>query len=259
MTSLEDFSNLTDVAWRRSFEAEHGLFVAEGRLTIERALAAGLKPRSVLSSEKFAAPLRELMPDVDFEILSDEHVQNITGYQVHRGALASFERPAPLSLDDLDANAKHVLVIEDLVDHENVGTLMRSAAGLGMDAVILSPTCADPLYRRSIKTSMGAVFSVPWIRGSSTRSILECLEVRGFEQIALTPIAEEKLEPETAFEPKVALWLGNEGNGLSAEILKLADRRVAISMFRDTDSINVAAAGAIAMWHAVQRRSDVGG
>ncbi len=253
MATEDDFSRLTDVAWRKSFEAEHGLFIAEGRLTIERALAAGLRPRTVLTSTKFAEALKELMPSVEFLIRDDSEIEQVTGYQVHRGALASFERPKPLELSDLPAHAKLLLVLEDLVDHENVGTLIRSAAALGVDAVILSPTCADPLYRRSIKTSMGSVFHIPWLRARSTTEIIDVLRKLGVEQVALTPIGEQTLELETDFPPAVALWLGNEGDGLSKTVLEGADRRVAISMHRETDSVNVAAAGAIAMWQVRTR------
>ena len=253
MATEDDFSRLTDVAWRKSFEAEHGLFIAEGRLTIERALAAGLTPRTVLTSPKFSEALKAMMPTVEFLIRDDSEIEQVTGYQVHRGALASFERPKPLELSDLPAHAKLLLVLEDLVDHENVGTLIRSAAALGVDAVILSPTCADPLYRRSIKTSMGSVFHIPWLRARSTTEIIDVLRKLGVEQVALTPIGEQTLELETDFPPAVALWLGNEGDGLSKTVLEGADRRVAISMHRETDSVNVAAAGAIAMWQVRTR------
>lgn len=253
MASADDFSRLTDVAWRKSFEAEHGLFIVEGRLTIERALAAGLRPRTVLTSPKFAEALQELMPTVEFLIRDDSEIEQVTGYQVHRGALASFERPQPLQLADLPTDAKLVLVLEDLVDHENVGTLLRSAAALGVDAVILSPTCADPLYRRSIKTSMGAVFHIPWMRAESSTAILDALRERGIEQVALTPSGEQTLGLATDFKLPVALWLGNEGEGLSRSVLESADRCVAISMHRETDSVNVAAAGAIAMWQVRTR------
>ncbi len=247
MPNLEQFRRLTDVEWRKSFEAEHGIFIAEGFLTIERALTAGLKPLLVLSSAKFEAPLRELMPLTEFEILDDSSIASITGYHVHRGALAAFERPRSLTLDELP-KVNRVAVLDDLVDHENVGTIMRSAAALGVDAVVLTQTCADPLYRRSIKTSMGAVFSVPWFRGGSALEVVHTLRERGFTQWALTPGATEMLEGTGHRDERLAMWLGNEGEGLPQAIMSAVDRRISISMMRDVDSINVAAAAAIAFW-----------
>ena len=251
MPNIEDFSRLTDVAWRQSYEAEHGLFVAEGRLVIERAVTAGLKPRMILTNKKFEAPLRSVVPSAPFSVLSDEEIELITGYHVHRGALAAFDRPQPLTLDALDSHPGTVLVLDGLVDHENVGTLIRSAAGLGIAAVVLSHECADPLYRRSIKTSMGAVFTLPWIRAGRSRELFLALRDRGFEQWAFSPSGEVLLTLDHSRPEHLAMWVGNEANGVNPGLLASFERRMSIPMARDTDSLNVAAAGAIAMW-AVQ-------
>ena len=251
MPNLEDFSRLTDVQWRQSYEAEYGLFVAEGRLVIQRAVTAGLKPRMILTNTKFESELRSLVPDAHFCVLSDEEIELITGYHVHRGALAAFDRPQPLSLDDLPSEHGIVLVLDGLVDHENVGTLIRSAAGLGIDAVVLSHECADPLYRRSVKTSMGAVFSLPWIRAGRSRAIFLALRDRGFAQWVFTPGGEVQLAVSNSRPQALAIWVGNEANGVNRDLLDRFERRLSIPMKRDTDSLNVAAAGAIAMW-AVQ-------
>lgn len=254
MATVNDFRRLKDVEWRQSYEAEHGIFIAEGRLTIERAVAAGYSAHMVLTSPKFEAQMRTLLPDCDFAVLAEEEIEDITGFHVHRGALAAFRRPAPLTLESLSETHGVVLVLEDLIDHENVGTLFRSAAGLGVCAIVLTHTCADPLYRRSIKTSMGAVFTIPWVRAGLSVDIFDALRVRGYEQWALTPRGETDVSSICVRPVNLALWLGNEANGLTAQILSRVDERVSIPMARDTDSLNVAAAGAIAMW-AVQNMS----
>lgn len=251
MPHLDDFSRLTDVSWRQSYEATHGLFIAEGRRIIERALVAGLHPRMIVTNTKFEPELRALAPSASFTVLPDEEIEAITGYHVHRGALAAFDRPPSQDIDYLIAHPGVVLVLDGLVDHENVGTLFRSAAGLGITAVVLSQECADPLYRRSIKTSMGAVFAMPWIRAGRSLEVFEALRERGFEQWVLTPGGEVQLSVSQIKPHNVAIWLGNEAHGVAQTLLPRFDRRVTIPMARDTDSLNVAAAGAIAMW-AVQ-------
>ena len=168
-----------------------------------------------------------------------------------------FDRPAPLELRSVIEDSRSLLVLDDLVDHENVGTLMRTAAGLGVDAVILTETSADPLYRRSIKTSMGAVFAIPWTRSGSSHDVLTILREHDVHQLALTPRGETVLGQQRFDRRPVAMWLGNEGRGLSEEVLSSVDERVAIPMNRDTDSINVAAAGAVALWEILARNSNV--
>ncbi|HLH59994.1 MAG TPA: RNA methyltransferase, partial [Streptosporangiaceae bacterium] len=163
---LADYTRLTDVNLRRSLEAEHGLFVAEGEKVVRRALAAGYPPRSVLITERKLDGLADLLAicPAPVYVVPDEVAEQVAGFPVHRGVLASMSRLPPRSLPDVLAGARRIVVVEDIVDHGNVGGIFRCAAALGVAAVILSPRCADPLYRRSVKVSMGAVFAVPYAR-----------------------------------------------------------------------------------------------
>jgi tRNA G18 (ribose-2'-O)-methylase SpoU len=173
---------------------------------------------------------------------------------VHRGALASFERRPLPSLDDVLAGARSVLVLEEIVDHTNVGAIFRSGAALGFDAVLLAPRCADPLYRRSIKVAMGAVFAMPWTRLPDWYDALPSLTTRGFTTVALT-LADDAVPVEEAVVgvDRLALVLGSEGHGLSPRWEQSADRRAIISMAAGIDSLNVAAATAVACYVAARR------
>ncbi|WP_371783806.1 TrmH family RNA methyltransferase [Streptosporangium subroseum] len=339
---LADYANLRDVELRKSLEAEHGLFIAEGEKVIRRAVAAGYPVRSVLLAPRWAEPLADLLDELGdrVHVVDDAVVEDITGFPVHRGALAAMERlPLPTveqvltghgalsrgirALDDPaghgapprpipvvkdlhdhghgdqgygdhdrgnhghddhdhdhghDGNGDHnrardhgdvervepgpqpprrVLVLEDLVDHGNVGAIFRCAAALGVEAVILSPRCADPLYRRSVKVSMGAVFAIPYARMTNWHGGLAELRAAGFQTLALTPDQSVTPLDRVAMAERVALLLGSEGDGLSSRWLREADEAVCIPMSPaamgfGVDSLNVVAAAAIAC-HGLMR------
>jgi tRNA G18 (ribose-2'-O)-methylase SpoU len=255
---LADYASLTDVRLRRSLEAEHGLFVAEGEKVIRRAIAAGYPVRSMLVGRDKLAAMSDLARDspAPFYVVPPAVAEHLTGYQVHRGALASLHRnPLPavttvLASAVLAASAR-VIVLEDLVDHGNVGAIFRCAAALGVDAIVLSPRCADPLYRRAVKVSMGAVFAIPYARMTDWRGGLAELRTAGFRLLALTPDQSATPIERAGTGERLALMLGTEGDGLSSRWLQEADETVCIpmadgAMSAGVDSLNVVAAAAIA-------------
>jgi tRNA G18 (ribose-2'-O)-methylase SpoU len=262
---LADYVRLRDVNLRKSLEAEHGLFVAEGEKVIRRAVGTGYPARSFLMARRWLEPLADLLERVDAPVYvaDDATVEAVAGFPVHRGALASVERLPLPAVDDLVTGARRILVLEDLVDHANVGSIFRCAAALGVDAVVLSPRCADPLYRRSIKVSMGAVFAVPYARMTDWHGGLEVLRRAGFTLLALTPDqAAVPLDKALAggLKERVALMLGSEGDGLSSRWLNEADESVCIpmsaAMANGVDSLNVVAAAAIACHALIGRRTN---
>jgi tRNA G18 (ribose-2'-O)-methylase SpoU len=241
---LSPFLDLRDTAMRAAREPAEGFFLAEGALTIRRALAAGYEPRAVLATERMLADLGDL--DVTAYIVPDTVLEQTTGFPVHRGALASFaRRPVPHAADML-AGANRVVVLEDLVDTTNVGAVFRAAAALGWDAVVLSSRCGDPLYRRAVRTSMGAVFSVPWTRVAH-RTGVEALHDAGFTVIALTPSGSVDIG-EVDTRDRRALVVGSEGPGVSRRWLEAADVTARIPMHNQIDSLNVATAAAVALY-----------
>lgn len=250
---LADYRDLTDVALRRRIEPEGGLYMAESAKVIARALAAGHRPRSVLLQEKWLGDAEGLLadhPDVPAYIVPAEVAEQVTGYAVHRGVLAAMHRPALPDPAVVLGAARRVLVLEDIVDHTNVGAIFRSAAGLGADAVLVGPRCADPLYRRSVRVSMGTVFQVPWTRLPAWPEAGAVLRGSGFHvaALALAPDA-VALDDFAAHAPdRVALVLGAEGDGLSRRALAGADTVLQIPMRGGVDSLNVAAAAAVAAW-----------
>ncbi len=256
---LADYSRLTDVALRRVTEPEGGLYIAESTKVITRALAAGHRPRSVLLQEQWLPdiePLLEPFPEVPVFVGEATVLESLTGYHLHRGALAAMHRPALPEAGELVREARRVVVLEDIVDHTNVGAIFRSVAGLGADAVLISPRCADPLYRRSVRVSMGTVLQVPWTRLPEWSEAGPLLHDAGFE-IAALALAEDAVsldEYAAAAPERVAMVLGSEGDGLSRQALAAADVVVTIPMLHGVDSLNVAAASAVALW-ALRARS----
>jgi tRNA G18 (ribose-2'-O)-methylase SpoU len=299
---LRDFVRLRDVHLRKSLEAAHGLFIAEGEKVIRRAVAAGYPVRAFLMAERWVASLADVLDGVDAPayVVDDATAEAVTGFVVHRGALAAMERlPLPPVADVIagvvaddagtvtgnadarsnadtgnsdtgadgagaggthrrtGAAARRVLVLEDLIDHGNVGAIFRCAAALGVRALILSPRCADPLYRRAVKVSMGAVFAVPYGRMTNWYDGLTDLRDAGFKLLALTPDQSAVPLGGAPMVDRVALLLGTEGDGLSSRWLHEADEAVCIPMSADAmalgvDSLNVVAAAAIAC-HALTR------
>jgi len=249
---LEDYRDLTDVALRRRTEPEGGLYIAESAKVIARALAAGHRPRSVLVQERWLDDVRAMLGSVDVPVyvVPAETAEWLTGYAVHRGALAAMQRPALPEPATLLAGARRVVVLEDIVDHTNVGAIFRAAAGLGADAVLITPRCADPLYRRSVRVSMGTVFQVPWTRLPQWPAAAGILHDAGFHIAALA--LEDRsvaLDDYAAAAPeRIALLFGAEGDGLSRRALDAADTVVRIPMDRGVDSLNVASASAVALW-----------
>jgi tRNA G18 (ribose-2'-O)-methylase SpoU len=243
---LRDFTDLRDVQLRSAREPAEGLFLAEGEATIRRALAAGYEPRAVLLTDRWLAPLADVLDPIDVPVyvVYDGVLAGTTGFPVHRGALASFgRRPIP-DAGELLMDATRVVVLEDLSDHTNVGAVFRCAAALGWDAVLLTPRCADPLYRRAVRTSMGAVFDVPWTRIDGPDSVCDA----GFTLAALTPAADAVPLADVRPPARLALALGAEGPGLTAGWLDRAELRVRVPMRAGVDSLNVAAAAAIACY-----------
>lgn len=252
---LADYVGLTDVALRRRAEPERGLYIAESEKVIRRALAAGHRPRSLLMAPRWLVDLADVVAQAEADgvpVFVGEHgvVEELTGFHLHRGALAAMARPALPPMADLLTGARRVVVLEDIVDHTNVGAAFRSAAALGVDALLVTPRCADPLYRRAIRVSMGTVFQVPWTRIDPWPGEVETLRRHGFTVAALA-LADDavSLDALAAHPPeRLALVLGTEGDGLGRRTLEAADLTVQIPMAGGVDSLNVAAAAAVAMW-----------
>lgn len=284
---VADFLHLTDVRLRRRLEPERGLYLAESEKVIRRALAAGHSPRAFLMSRKWLDDLADLVEQatatrVPVYVAGEDVIREMTGFHLHRGALASMQRPDLPTLEDVLGGARRVIVLEDivdhtnvcgpklappesatetrrrsriavlegLVDHTNVGSAFRNAAALGLDAVLVSPTCADPLYRRSVRVSMGTVFQVPWTRIPELPAGIHELREAGYVVAGMTlgegAITLDDLVAED--HEKLALVFGTEGHGISPETDALLDRRVTIQMMGGVDSLNVTAAAAVAFY-----------
>ncbi|MEU3716126.1 TrmH family RNA methyltransferase [Streptomyces californicus] len=257
---LSDYTGLTDVELRRRREPAEGLFIAEGEKVIRRARQSGYEMRSMLLSAKWVDVMRDVIDEVPAPVyaVAPELAERVTGYHVHRGALASMQRKPLPAAGDLLTSARRVVIMESVNDHTNIGAIFRSAAALGMDAVLLSPDCADPLYRRSVKVSMGAVFSVPYARLDAWPKSLETVREAGFRLLALTPDAKATSIDEAAPHrlERVALMLGAEGDGLSTRALMAADAWVRIPMAHGVDSLNVGAAAAVAFYAVATGRPE---
>jgi tRNA G18 (ribose-2'-O)-methylase SpoU len=250
---LADYVRLRDVNLRRSLEAEHGLFIAEGEKVIRRAVTAGYPVRSLLLTGQHLAGLADLLDGfaAPAYVVSEQVAERLTGFEVHRGALASCLRLPLPGMAAVTTDARRIIVLEDLVDHGNVGGIFRCAAAFGVDAVILSPRCADPLYRRAVKVSMGAVFAIPYARMTSWRDGLAQLRAGGFALLALTPDQAAVPIAKVPMGDRVALMLGTEGDGLTSHWLDEAGQTACIpmspaAMAMGVDSLNVVAAAAVA-------------
>jgi tRNA G18 (ribose-2'-O)-methylase SpoU len=245
-----EYVGLTDAARRR----HHGTFLVEGELVLRRAIAAGMALRSVLVTPArlttLAGDLAALGPGVPVYLAEQPLMSAVAGFDIHRGVLASADRPPPRTVAEVVASQDRIAVVEGLTDTENLGAVFRNAAALGIGAVVLDPACADPLYRRTVRVSMGHVLATPWARAEAWPDALHDLRSDGFQLIALTPAGAETLDDVVpSAGERVALLLGAEGSGLTDAALAVADRRVAIAMAAGVDSLNVATAAAIAFHH----------
>ena len=259
---LSDYTDLTDVALRSKSEPAKGLYIAESSTVLRRALEAGHRPRSVLLAHRWLPDVEEMLAavpdvgDVPVYVAAPALLEQVTGFHVHRGALAAMHRPVLRTVADVLASARggrgarRVVVLEDVVDHTNVGAIFRSAAGIGVDAVLVTPRCADPLYRRSVRVSMGTVFQVPWTRIDPWPEGIDVLRAAGFitAALALTDRSVTLDELAAGAPERLALVLGTEGDGLRPGTITGADLVVRIPMAGGVDSLNVAAASAVAFW-----------
>ena len=256
---LDPYARLTQNQLRFRLEPEKGIFIAESPKVIDRALDAGYKPVSLLMERKQitgpAAGILSRCGDAPVYTADREMLAELTGFELTRGVLCAFRRPAPRPVEELCKNARRVAVLEGIVDSTNVGAIFRSAAALNMDAVLINPSCCDPLCRRAVRVSMGTVFQVPWGQLGETPADwpekgMDILHSLGFKTAAMAlsdrsvSIDDEQL----AKEPKLAIVLGTEGDGLAADTIASCDYTVKIPMSHGVDSLNVAAASAVAFW-----------
>lgn len=250
---LDEYLRLSEAHLRMRSDVENGLYIAESTTVVSRAINAGHVPRSFLLAEKHLDQLAQefaRFPDVPIFVGSDEQLQDLVGFHLHRGAMASMNRPEPLNLSEVLEQSSRIAILEDIADHTNLGAIMRSASGLGVDAVLITPKCVDPWYRRSARVSMGTVFDLPWVRLTSWPQDINILKAHGYTMLAmeLTEDAVSLAEVEMTEGKKFAMILGNEGRGVTEETLSLVDQAVMISMHREVSSLNVGAASAIAFW-----------
>ena len=256
---LDPYARLTQNQLRNRLEPEKGIFIAESPKVISRALDAGYQPLSLLMERKqITGPAAEILTrcgDAPVYTADRELLAALTGFELTRGVLCAFRRPAPRSVEELCKNARRVAVLEGIVDSTNVGAIFRSAAALNMDAVLINPSCCDPLCRRAVRVSMGTGFQVPRARIGQTPADwpekgMEQLHTLGFKTAAMAlsdrsvSIDDEQL----AKEPKLAIVLGTEGDGLARSTIAACDYTVKIPMSHGVDSLNVAAASAVAFW-----------
>lgn len=252
---VRDYFSLTDVNLRKKLEPVRGLYLAESEKVIRRALRAGHRPRSFLMGKRWLTDLADLVEQAESDgvpvyFAEAAVIEAMTGFHLHRGALAAMHRPPLVAPEVLLQHASRVVILEDIVDHSNVGAVFRSCAALGVDAVLITPRCADPLYRRAVRVSMGTVFQVPWTRIDEWPDGLQVLRDNGFTVAALAlGDGAVSLDVLAANPPdRLAMILGTEGDGLTRLAVKGADLVVKIPMSGGVDSLNVAAASAVAMW-----------
>ena len=267
---LRPYSGMTDGQLKRGegFRRDNpqGLFIGESGRVIERALDAGIRPVSVLVDERWLEHDKDIIeriaataPEAPIFLATPQQFREITGYEVVRGALACFERPAPRSIGDVLAGARRVAVLEDVTNYANMGAIFRSAAALGMDAVLVTPSCHDPYYRRCARVSMGAVFQVPWARMTGPADwapeLVPQLKAKGFS-VAAMALRDDSIglrDPALSQAERLAIVLGTEGDGLRNSTIAASDFTVLIPMAHQVDSLNVAAAAAIAFWELGNR------
>ena len=263
---LRPYVQLTHAQLRSRRDPEQGILIAESAKVIACALNAGCRPVSFLMERRqlpaFAEQFQDRCGDVPVYTADREVLAQLTGYALTRGMLCAMRRPALPAMEDLCRNARRIAVLEHITDSSNVGAIFRCAAALGMDAVLAAPSCCDPFYRRSIRVSMGTVFQIPWtwIDEAWPTPGLSRLKELGFQTAALAldhrSVSIE--EPALARADKLALLLGSEGDGLSPETIAGCDYTVRIPMFHQVDSLNVAAAAAVAFWQLRPRTSGEG-
>lgn len=265
---LDAYARLTETQLRSRLEPEKALFIAESGKVIERALESGMQPLSLLMEEKRLDAMRPLVddlndrfPELPLFIAPRDQMERLIGFDLTRGALGAFRRPALPSVEGVVGKARRIAVLENITNHTNVGAIFRSAAALGVDAVLVTPECYDPFYRRAVRVSMGAVFQIPWTRigdedavpggkGAWAASGMALLHELGFKTAAFA-LSDDSVpldDPRLAAEDRLALVFGTEGDGLAPETLARCDYTVRIPMAHGVDSLNVAAASAVAFW-----------
>jgi tRNA G18 (ribose-2'-O)-methylase SpoU len=246
---LDDFRDLTTADRRPDRPGGKGLVIAEGVVVVRRMLASPYPVRALLGVERRIAELDAEVDDgIPAFVTSAELMAEVVGFHLNRGVLAVADRTRPWTLADLAAGSRRLAILEGVGDHENLGALFRNVAALGVDGVVLGPGCSDPLYRRSVRVSMGHVLAVPFAPAESWPGSLEFLQDNGFRVFALTPRADAVSLAEVDVSGPVAVLLGSEGPGLTSEAIKAADHAVRIPMSGDVDSLNVATAGAVAFY-----------
>jgi tRNA G18 (ribose-2'-O)-methylase SpoU len=259
---LDVYARLTDVQLRSRIEPEKAVFIAESAEVIDRALDGGMKPLSLLTAEKYLPTLDSVLakfstanPDAPAFVAPEDELAALTGFELTRGALAAFRRPAERTVEDVVEGARLIAVLEDIRNHTNVGAIFRSAAAIGADAILVSPACYDPLYRRAIRVSMGTVFQVPWARIGTdahnwARDGVPLLHKLGFTTAAMA-LSDDSIpldDPLLKRCDKLALVFGTEGDGLAQSTISSCDYTVRIPMQHGVDSLNVAASSAVAFW-----------
>ena len=256
---LDVYARLTQAQLRNRLEPEKGVFIAESPKVIARALDAGYQPLSLLMERKqITGPAQDILTrcgDAPVYTADREMLARLTGYELTRGVLCAFRRPAPRTVEQVCRDARRVAVLEGIVDSTNVGAIFRSAAALNMDAVLITPSCCDPLCRRAVRVSMGTVFQVPWtyLGGAAAQwpeKGLQRLRAQGFRSaaMALTDHSVSIDDENVMREPRLAIVLGTEGYGLLPQTIVQCDYTVRIPMSHGVDSLNVAAASAVAFW-----------
>ena len=251
---LLPYRTTAEIQLLRYYEPEPGIFIAESPKVIRRALADGYEPLSMLVEKKYidrqASDIIDSLSDIPVYTAETELLTQITGFKLTQGALCVMRRKPLKSADEILEKSHRIAVLEDIMNQTNIGAIIRSAAALGIDAVLLTPACSDPLYRRSVRVSMGTVFQVPWTYLPGAVTDMELLRRLGFRTAAMAlvddsvDIDDEKLNS----EERLALILGAEGDGLSPETVSASDHKVCIPMSNEVDSLNVAAASAVAFW-----------